>query len=287
VQKPKFVVAGTSETLAKSFSLGQTTTKRHWSYIEIPRWLNKSLLGVSLGVTTLAVGYGLSIAGTNAETAIRWYEIAAAAAVVGVFFWDEITTLSLRRRISATAILVLVILASVAGLDYSAAVQARNAAWASMVQVAAESREMMAAVAASRKSSLAPKTPAPEAKLTTEISPYLIYGNKKLEIHNAGHQNLYLWGFAYGDGHVSPDTTSALIVPGTFYFLAMDKLDDELSAKLNDGQDMHIPCRIFIATQDSEKKTIRCSLWARKNSGTLTIDTRIVNIVSGWKTGGS
>lgn len=124
-----------------------------------------------------------------------------------------------------------------------------------------------------------PVSPPPE-----EISPYLIYGSKRIEIHNGGSQNIWLWGFAYGDGPVSTEKESTLIAPGTFYFLPTDDLESKLLATLKNGGGTFLSCRVFVIVYISEKKTIRCSLGVSKNSGALTINTRIIDIVDGWKT---
>jgi len=131
-----------------------------------------------------------------------------------------------------------------------------------------------------------PKPKSQESKIKPEeLSPYLLYGNKRIELHNAGSQNLWMWGFAYGDGPASIDKKeSALIAPGTFYFLATDEMELKLSNALKNGEDTHLPCRFFITVGDSQEMTIRCSLWVRKNKDALTIDTRVIDTVDGWMT---
>ena len=49
-----------------------------------------------------------------------------------------------------------------------------------------------------------------------EPSPYLLYQNKRIEIHNGGTRNLWLWGFAYGSAEAGTEKEPALIAPGTF-----------------------------------------------------------------------
>ena len=91
----------------------------------------------------------------------------------------------------------------------------------------------------------------PQSNSTAEeLSPYLLYGNKRLEIHNAGQQNIWLWGFAYGTGPVSTEKESTLIAPSTFYFLPADDLESRLLSALKNGEETLLPCRVFVAIHD-------------------------------------
>lgn len=127
-------------------------------------------------------------------------------------------------------------------------------------------------------------TKEPKPLQQEELSPFLLYGNRRIELHNAGKTNITLWGFAYGDAQVAAGALKepALIVPGTFYFIAADQLEYEVTKRLKNGEDAHLPCRAFITDSSNEKRTIECSLWIRKSNDSLTVETRILDIVSGW-----
>ena len=129
-----------------------------------------------------------------------------------------------------------------------------------------------------------PVAPQPFTK-GEDLSPYLLYGNKKLEVHNGGNRNIWLWGFAYGNGSVATEKESTLIAPGTFYFLSTDDLESKLMDRVKNGENTELPCRIFITAQDSTKETIRCTLYINRSNDALQVNTRVIDIVAGWLTG--
>jgi len=59
------------------------------------------------------------------------------------------------------------------------------------------------------------------------VSVDVVYepGSKRLNVHNKGQTNIYLWGSKLGDGPQVLEKAPVLITPGGFYYIFADSLE--------------------------------------------------------------
>ena len=111
----------------------------------------------------------------------------------------------------------------------------------------------------------------------------LIYRDKKIEIHNDGRTNLYLWGGAYGDANVPPDKGEPrLIAPTAYYYLFVDKLEDQFHAAIGENGEKIIPFHAFITAEDSHKYTLRGELLGKVVDGVVSVHAQSLRPLDGW-----
>jgi hypothetical protein len=113
----------------------------------------------------------------------------------------------------------------------------------------------------------------------------LIYRDKKIEIHNPGPGTLYFWGGAYGDSKVPLDSSPPrVIVPGAYYYVFMDSVEDEFRAALTKKQAGAgtTTFHAFVTTENSRKYTVRGILLGKVVEGSLSVHTQVLPTIDGW-----
>jgi hypothetical protein len=148
----------------------------------------------------------------------------------------------------------------------------------SVVALVAAQRPAIAPLDTQPQKSTVPASHPPEE----ELSPFLTYGNKQVQINNGGRHNFSLWGFVYGNGPITPEKEPRLIVPGTYLFIDASQIESQVLDKLNDGQFGFLTCRVLITTSSSQKKTIRCSMAITRKNDQLAVNTSVIDIADGW-----
>lgn len=136
-----------------------------------------------------------------------------------------------------------------------------------------------------------PPSPTPtisHTSLTRTIPDYaprisIIYNNKRIEIHNEGATDLYLYGAAYGDIDIPPESGEPrVIAPNAYYYLFADKLEDQFHADIGDNGQKLAPFHAFITTEDSRKYTVRGMLLGKVMNGVVSIHTQVLKTLDGW-----
>jgi hypothetical protein len=131
------------------------------------------------------------------------------------------------------------------------------------------------------------KTP-PDSKPAPKQEPrppevLLVYQDQKINIYNPGPHTLYLYGGALGNAKVKVEKEPPrVIVPGAYYYLFTDNLEERIRSRLRDGQTGRDTFHAFVTTEESKKYTVRGILMVKMQDGVLTINTQIIPTIMGW-----
>jgi hypothetical protein len=154
----------------------------------------------------------------------------------------------------------------------------------------------MAAILALFWFTLLPKTSpevmSPNSQEIEPISAAFIYQNRRLEIHNLGHTEFYVWGDKLGDKDSSirddrPCMNEPITVPHEpfHYYILGDRLENLVLSKVRDEGELRVPLYVFVTDSSERKFTIKCLLWIVVKNRQLTVHTQDLGLTSGWPEG--
>lgn len=116
-------------------------------------------------------------------------------------------------------------------------------------------------------------------RLSLEIS----YDTGRLNIYNKGKENVWVWGSQFADEPVQIEALGRLIVPGGFYYLLTDRLQDMMQKQLGTVGEAFFPWNIFVSTENGKKYTAKILLFVKMAAGEIAVHTQTVSFVeSDW-----
>jgi hypothetical protein len=110
------------------------------------------------------------------------------------------------------------------------------------------------------------------------------YTGRRLNIHNKGRENIWLWGTKVSGFPLGLESQGRLIVPNGFYYILGDGLEAAFAEIRKDGKEVRVTCQMFLQTADEVRYVASMSLWATFSDPQTEIHTQMLDIqpIENW-----